>query len=75
MAKEKFEIKEAAKVDLGDMVANVGIVDAKNTIGVFTVLLVRGTLWTLANGRGDIVRRDLTLFSTDPVVIEVDPAA
>ena len=54
----------------GDIITNVGIVDAINFVGVFVVAKVRGTVWSLADGIGDIGYQDVVWHASQWTTID-----
>ena len=63
-------VKEANQLSKGDIVANVGLVDTVCRSGVFVIAAVRGTVWSLATGTGDVVTRDVVWHETETVVLD-----
>lgn len=52
-------------LDKGDEIANIGLVDGVEKIGVFIVATVRGTVWTLGTGGGQIASRDVAWHQSE----------
>lgn len=52
-------------LDKGDEIANLGIIDGIETVGVFVVTTIRNTVWTLGTGRGTIAHRDVVWHHSD----------
>ena len=49
------------RLEVGDIVTNMGRVEAINYDGAFLTASIRGTVWSLASGRGDLHNLDVTL--------------
>jgi hypothetical protein len=62
---------QVSQIKPGMLVTNIGIVDNVTHIGVFYVLRLHGTHWSLANGRGDIEQRDVTWHESQAVTIDL----
>jgi hypothetical protein len=63
--------KQAKDLAKGDLIVNLGLVDSITTIGVFVVAKVRGTEWSLADGTGDVVSRDMTWHCSEDLSIDI----
>lgn len=59
----------AAQLQPGDIVANIGVVDAIRRDGVFVVASIRGTVWSLATGTGDIHNLDYVWHESDTLTV------
>jgi len=54
----------------GMIVTNIGIIDAINQVGVFVIAAVRGTVWSLADGMGDIRVLDVVWHESNQVSVD-----
>lgn len=62
------------EVSKGDIIANVGVVAEQPTqAGVFVIIPIRGTIWSLGVGLGDIATWDLVLHQAEDVVLTILP--
>ncbi len=61
-------VTELAK---GDVVTNLGVVESVNRVGVFIVAAVRGTVWSLATGLGDVQSLDVVWHETAEITLDM----
>lgn len=64
-------IKLASDLCIGEIVTNIGVVDAVNRVGVFVVASIRGTVWSLASGKGDIANLDVVWHETQQITVDL----
>lgn len=62
--------KPASTLSIGDIVTNLGVVDAVTMIGVFVVATIRGTVWSLATGKGGIASLDVIWHESQTVTVD-----
>jgi hypothetical protein len=67
----KVTSKPAGRLEPGDILANLGIVTKTPTeVGVFVVIRFRGTIWSLADGAGDLHEQDVVFHCMTDVLVE-----
>lgn len=65
---ETIEI-QAQEIGKGDVLANLGPVRAKTTIGMFCVIRYRTEVWSLASGTPSVINQDVVFHQVDMVLV------
>lgn len=64
-------IVQADQLKPGMIVTNLGVIDAISRVGVMVVAAIRGTVWSLATGTGDIATLDVVWHESQSVTVDV----